>query len=222
VRALAQRRRGLTRNALAEATELASGGALTRVLDELEESGFLLQTRASGKARKDAVYWLADEYSLFYLTWIARHQGQAQGSWVRKQATPAWRAWAGLAFEALCLKHVRQLKHALGIGGVETVESAWEHRPATKSDQGAQVDLVIERADRSINLCEMKFSEAPFLIDKAYAKELAHKRDTFRRVTGTRKATFVTLVTTFGLVENEHSRGLVTNTVTMDALFARL
>ncbi len=222
VRALAARRRGLTRSELATAAGLASGGALTKVLEELEESGFILQTPMSGKLKRDAIYWLGDEYSLFYLTWIARRAPQGRGYWLHKQASPAWRAWAGLAFESLCLKHVKQLKHALGISGVETTESAWAYRPATKSGVGAQIDLVIDRADRCINLCEMKFSDQPFTIDKAYARELAHKRDTYRRVTGTRKATFLTLVSTFGLVDNEHSRGLVTNAVGMDALFARL
>ena len=221
MRALARKRRGLTRRKLLAAASLGSGGAATKVLDELEEAGFILQMPRLGRARRDAVYWLADEYSLFYLTWLERHRGASEGVWMRRQGTPAWRAWSGLAFEATCLKHVGAIKAALGISGVETEEGAWEHRPDGTHRDGAQIDLVIDRSDRSMNLCEMKFSEAEFVIDKAYARELAHKREVFRAATGTKKALFITLVTTYGLRENEHSRGLVARTVTMDALFAR-
>ncbi len=219
-RALAKKRRGLTRAALLEAAGLDSGGAATRVLDELEQSGFILQMPRLGRARRDAVYWLADEYSLFYLTWIEGHRGAAQGTWLRRQGTPAWRAWSGLAFEATCLKHVVQIKRALGIEGVETTEASWAHQ-SRGGDDGAQIDLVIDRADRSTNLCELKFAEGPFTVDKAYARELRGKRDVFRDATGTKKALFPTLITTWGLKDNEHSRGLVARAITMDALFAR-
>jgi hypothetical protein len=220
VRALANRRRGLTRTALLAAASLGSGGAATRVLDELEEAGFILQMRRLGRARRESVYWLADEYSLFYVTWIEGQRSSPAGVWLRRQGTPAWRAWAGLAFEAACLKHVWAIKRALGIAGVETVEGAWEVRAEAGTGAGAQIDLVIDRADRSMNLCEMKFSESEFTVDKAYARELARKRDVFRSATGTRKALFVTLVTSYGVHENEHSRGLVAQSITLDALFA--
>jgi hypothetical protein len=220
VRALAARRRGMTRSALLAAVSLGSGGAATKVLDELEESGFVMQVPRLGHARRDAVYWLADEYSLFYLTWIEGRRAGVDGSWLRKQGTPAWRAWSGLAFEAICLKHTASIKRALGIAGVETVEAAWEQRTHAGEGEGAQIDLVIDRADRSVNLCEMKFSESDFVVDKACAQELRRKRDLFRAATATRKTIFITLVTTHGVRDNEHARGLIAQVVTMDALFA--
>ena len=219
VRALATKRRGLTRGEILAQTDIGSGGAATKVLDELEESGFIMHLPQLAHAKRDAIYWLADEYSLFYLTWIEKHRGRADGVWMKKQGTPAWRAWTGLAFEATCQKHVSAIKHALGISGVETVDATWSHRADAQAD-GAQVDLVIDRADRSTNLCEMKFSEAAFVIDKAYARELAHKRDTFRAITGTKKALFMTLVTTYGVRANEHATNLGIQTIVMDALFA--
>lgn len=221
VRVLAARRRGLTRTALLAAASLGSGGTATKVLDELEESGFILQMPRLGRAKRDAVYWLADEYSLFYLTWIEHHRAGSDGVWMRRQGTPAWRAWTGLAFEATCFKHVSEIKRALGIAAVETVEAVWEQRASGAIHDGAQIDLVIDRKDRSTNLCELKFSEAEFVVDKAYARELRHKRDVFRAATKTTKALFVTLVTTYGVRDNEHARGLVTQSVTIDALFAR-
>lgn len=221
VRALAARRRGMTRTDLLAAVALGSGGAATKVLDELEESGFIMQMPRLGRVRRDAVYWLADEYSLFYLTWIEATRPGPGEVWMRRQGTPAWRAWSGLAFEAVCLKHVAEIKRALGIASVDTVEASWEQRAGGAVRDGAQIDLVIDRADRSTNLCEIKFSEAEFVVDKACARELQRKRDAFRAATRTNKALFVTLVTTYGVRDNEHARGLVGQVVELDALFGR-
>jgi hypothetical protein len=218
VRALAAHRRGMTRAQLLAATGLGSGGAVTKVLDELEQCGFVAQMPRLGHAKRDAVYWLADHYSLFFLRWIAPHRGGARGAWQRKRASPAWRAWSGLAFEAVCLRHVESIKRALGIAGVETVEGAWERR-ATGDRDGAQIDLVIDRADRSANLCEMKFSESELAIDKACARELERKRDAYRAAFGGRKATFLTLISTYGIRVNDHAQRLGVRSLTMDALF---
>ena len=218
IRALASRRRGLTRAQLLAATGLGSGGAITKVLDELEQCGFVAQMPRLGHAKRDAVYWLADHYSLFFLKWIERHRGGARGAWQRQRAAPAWRAWSGLAFEAVCLRHVESIKRALGIAGVETSEGAWEQRGAGDRD-GAQLDLVIDRADRSVNLCEMKFSESEFAIDRAYARELERKRDAYRAAFGDRKATFLTLISTYGVRANDHAQRLGLRSLTMDALF---
>ena len=218
VRALAAHRRGLTRAQLLADTGLGSGGAITKVLDELEQCGFVMQMPRLGHAKRDAVYWLADHYSLFFLKWIEHHRGGASGAWLRKRASPAWRAWSGLAFEAVCLRHVESIKRALGISGVETVEGTWERRSVGDHD-GAQVDLVIDRTDRSANLCEMKFSESEFVIDKAYARELERKRDAYREELGDRKATFLTLISTYGVRVNDHAQRLGIRSLTMDALF---
>ncbi|TMQ02866.1 MAG: AAA family ATPase, partial [Deltaproteobacteria bacterium] len=177
VRALGTSPRGLTRGEVIDAAGLSSGGGASRVLDELEESGFIVRTPQLGRPVKDAMVRLIDEYSLFYLKWIEHHRGGADNVWINKRGTPAWRAWSGYAFEGICLKHVSAVKRALGIEAVETAESTWLHRPLDRHDRGAQVDLVIDRRDASINLCEMKFSEGEFTIDKKYARELRDKRD---------------------------------------------
>jgi hypothetical protein len=222
VRVLGAKPRGLARNELIAAAELTSGGGTSRILDELEESGFILRTPQLGRPVKDAVIRLIDEYSLFYLKWIERHRGGADNVWINKRGTAAWRAWSGYAFEGICIKHIASLKRALGIEAVETTESAWLHRPTDRADRGgAQVDLVIDRRDASINLCEMKFSDGEFAIDKHYAGELRHKRDTFRRITGSRKTLLVTMITTHGLRDNQYARELVDRSLTMDALFMR-
>lgn len=221
VRALAGRPGGLERGDLLQAAGLASGGTATKVLDELEESGFVLRTPALGHDVRASLFRLVDEYSLFYLNWIEKHRGGSDGAWLKKRASPRFRTWSGLAFESICLQHVDVIKRSLGIAAVETEEAPWFHRSTGPDDDGAQIDLVIDRADRSINLCEMKFAESEFVIDKAYARELARKRDVFRNITGTKKAVFLTLVTTYGVRSNEHAQRLGIQSVTMEALFAR-
>ena len=218
VRSLAKRRDGLTRKELLAATGMQSGGWTTEVLEELEVSGFIMRTPQFGRDKKDAVYRLADEYSLFHLYWIEKHRGRSEGAWLRIRGSPAWRAWSGYSFEGVCLKHANRLRAALGIGAVQTEESTWRHR-SDDAEDGAQIDLVIDRKDRCINLCEMKFCEAEFAIDKAYARSLANKRETFRRLTGTSKSLFTTLVTTHGLALTRHRDAAVDVSVDMSALF---
>ena len=219
VRALAGKREGLTRNELLAAASLPSGGSATLRLDELAESGFVHLAIPFGRKAKDGLYRLADEFSLFHCTWIAPLGKRSPGRdhWMTQRQSPKWRAWSGCAFEGMCLKHAQQLKAALGISGVQTTEAPWRHRPAT-GETGAQIDLLIDRADGTINLCEMKFSEGTFTIDKRYAEELRQKRDTFRQVTGTRKNLFIAMVTTYGVVDNAYAKELVASSVLADAL----
>lgn len=220
VRALATRRGGLTRNELLAATKLPTGGWITHVLDELESSGFIMRTASFGRTKKDAVYRVSDEHSLFHLTWIERHRGRASGTWLGLRGSPAWRAWSGYSFEGVCLKHVDAVRRALGIAGVSTEESTWRWQPRDdEAATGCQVDLVIDRKDASINLCELKFSEGEFVVDKAYGRVLANKREVFRRATKTRKALFTTLITTYGVAANKHCDAVVDVTIDLAALF---
>ena len=149
----------------------------------------------------------------------SRRSSATRTNWTTKRGTPPWRAWSGYAFEGICLKHATQIKRALGIEAVETQESAWTHRPREAGERGAQIDLLIDRKDAAVNLCEMKFTEGPFVVDKRYAEDLRRKKAVFRSVTGTRKSLFITLVTTFGVSDNKHARAVVDTAIEMDALF---
>jgi hypothetical protein len=222
VKALAKKPSGLTRTELLAAAGLPSGGTATRRLDELAESGFIQMSVPFGRREKDALIRLADEFSLFHHAWIAPlgKKPAHDGHWLKQRGTPKWRAWSGYAFEGACLKHASRIKAALGIGGVQTTESPWRHT-GSETAPGAQIDLLIDRADGTISLCEMKFSGGLFTIDKSYAAELRQKRDTFRRITGTRKNLFITLVTTFGIADNAYAKELVTNSVLADELFRK-
>lgn len=167
----------------------------------------------------DPLFRLTDEYTQFYLRYVEGTRPGRRGIWQKLSITPAHRAWAGFAFETICMKHVDAIKEALGIGGVRSVEGSW----IGKGDEsGAQVDLLIDRDDNVINLCEMKFSTAPFRIDKRYAAVLAAKVQAFASATRTRKSIFLTFITTHGIERNPYSLQSVQSELRADALFENL
>ena len=218
IRALAKKTKGLTRNEIIEACDLSSGGTTTRLLEELEESGFITSYIPFNKAGKDSIYKLSDEYSLFYLKFIESTKVSGSGTWLRLATGSSYSSWCGLAFESLCQKQVVQIKRALGIEGVHTETSVWRYSPK-KDEQGAQIDLLIDRQDRCINICEMKFSQSEFVIDKKYAAELENKLNVFRENSKSKKTLFLTMVTSYGVKKNNYYTSLIQNEVTMDALF---
>ena len=218
IKALANKPKGLTRNELIKTCQLSSGGTTTKILESLEESGFIITYLPIGKNLKLTLYKLNDPYSAFYLKFIANNRTKSAKNWIKKSETPSWRSWSGFAFERLCLAHIPQIKKALEIGSVYSEESAWQSNTKT-NEKGAQIDLLIDRADRVINVCEIKFSENKFTINKKYAAELRNKLSAFKQSTNTKKTLFMTVITTFGLEENQYSISLVEQSITMDALF---
>ena len=216
IKALSAKRSGLTRNEIIADTGISSGGTITTVLDELAESGFISTYTPMDKKTKDTLCRLTDEYSLFYLKFIQGSRTSGNGTWISKANSASWKSWSGYAFENICMKHLYQIKNALGIAGIYTEESPWRFQDKYN---GAQIDLLIDRRDRCINICEMKFSENEFEINKTYAAELDNKIKTFRTVSKTNKTVFLTLVTTFGVKENIYKTSMVTNTIEMDKLF---
>ena len=229
VRALADKRHGCTQQELFEAADLPVGGRSGELLRKLEESGFIITRQSYGKQIRERKFQLVDEYSLFYLYWIdsIKHsilQGTDQDYWSKIQTTPQWHSWAGLAFENICFKHVGKIKEALGIGGVSTRESHWRYVPQKRTkeqegERGAEIDLVIDRADDCINLCEIKFYNSVYTMTKQDAEDIERKKTIFREQTHTKKTLFVTLITPYGTKENNHYLSCVNNQLTLDALF---
>ncbi|MGB0839866.1 MAG: AAA family ATPase [Chitinophagales bacterium] len=221
VKVLAKTPKGLTRRELMKAAKLSSGGTTTKIFDSLEESGFIIKYLPVGKNLKLALYKLSDPYSAFYLKFIANSRASGVGSWLKKSATASWRSWSGFAFERLCLAHIEQIKMVLGISGIYTEESSWR-KQGTTTEGGIQIDLVIDRGDNAINICEIKFSQEEFILTKAYATQLREKISSFKKSTKTRKTLFLTLITTFGLTENAHSNSLVHHSIDLEKLFKPL
>ena len=218
VQTLAKSGKGMTRTELLEAASLKSGGASTFVLQELIQSGFVNESPPRDNKVKETLYRLVDEYSLFYLNWIETNRTAGADIWLRKSAGRNYAAWCGYAFETLCLKHVTQIKAALGIANVQTQESSWVYRAKTPGDEGAQIDMLIDRADHCTNICEMKFSMHTFKIDKSYAAELERKIRVFRRQTKTSNTVFLTLITTHGVEPNGYAQRLVSSQIQLSQL----
>ena len=216
VTTLATKTKGLTRKELIKATGLSSGGGLTRTLRELEESGFITSYTPFNRLSRDTLYRVSDFYSLFYLRFIKNNRNYDPGVWVNAIDDSSHRAWSGYSFEQVCLAHIQQIKKALGISGIVSHASSWK---SPNPENPAQVDLLIDRRDKVINLCEIKYSIAPYRIDKSYAEILRTRINAFRTETRTRKGIFLTMITTYGLQMNQYSNSLVQSSVTMDALF---
>ncbi|MDO3626214.1 ATP-binding protein [Mucilaginibacter sp. BT774] len=219
IRALAQKGKGLSRNEIIEACKLTSGGYASQILNELSESGFITPYVPFGKTTKDSLYKLTDEYSLFYIKFIENSRAQGPGTWLMFSTGSSWKSWSGTAFESVCIKHIDQIKQAIGIKNVYAEVSVWRYQPKSASEQGAQIDMLIDRADGCINLCEMKFASDVFEISKSYAKELDSKQKVFQAQTKTRKTLFLTMMTTYGVKNGIAYPGLIQQEVTMDSLF---
>lgn len=226
VKALSKAVDGLAKDELLDKVKLASGGSSSRIIEELVDAGFLIYVPSFNKKKKGGIYRLIDEYSLFYLTWISENskirglESVDSEFWIKKYGTSKWNAWSGCAFESLCLKHIQKIKKALGISGISTIESGWRYLPKkTFNQQGTQIDLVIDRADKCINLCEMKYSDSEFVIDKPYVEKLQNKKKVFREQTATTKTLFITMVTIYGVKKNMHYLSIADNQLTVDDLF---
>jgi len=218
VRVLSKKKQGLSRKEIIETCRFTTGGTTTRLFEELEESGFITQYMPFGKTSRDGIYKLSNEYSLFYLKFIEHARISGIGAWHKIVTGQSYNSWSGYAFEAICQKHVQQIKQALGIGAVYTETSGWRYIPRN-GDKGAQIDLLLDRQDHCINLCEIKFSVDQFVIDKRYAEELTNKVTVFRSQTKTRKAIFPTMITTYGVLKNNYYSSLIQAQVVMADLF---
>jgi uncharacterized protein len=214
VETLAKKPNGLVREAIVKLSGINDGGALTTILRELEESGFISKSIPFGKKIRDSIYRLSDPYTLFYLKFIKDQKSSGAGTWLSRIDSPAWRAWSGYAYESICLQHIAAIKKALGISGVYTEESSWVNK-----ERSIQIDLLIDRRDHVINLCEVKFTQDPFTLTKGYRKEIENKLIIFKEETQSRKSIFPVLITTWELKDNIHSIGFIQNTITMNDLF---
>ena len=218
VRALAQKRKGLTRLEIIKVAGLANGGGIKRILEELRFSGFIARYAPFGKKKKEMLYRLTDEYSLFYINFIENRLHQGTNVWEKLSQTQTYKSWSGYSFESICLKHISQIKKALQIAGIYSEASSF-YRKGTDQVQGLQIDLLIDRADHAINLFEIKFYGEELVLTKGEATKLRRKTALFRSFSKTRKQLFLSLITTFGIIQNEHSLGLVDSVLTLDDLF---
>ena len=212
VEILSKKRKGLTRKEIAEKTKLSSGGTLTERLQNLEYCGFIRPYSTIGKEKRDTIFQLIDNFTLFYFKYLANNDFKDEHYWSKNLISTQHNAWAGNAFEMLMLQHISEIKKTLEIAGIQSAVYSWRSEDA---EYGSQIDLVIDRKDGMINLCEIKFAQDKFTIKKNYEANLRHKIVTFQEETKTKKAINLILLTTYGLTSNKYA-GIIQNTVTIN------
>lgn len=219
---LAGKKEGLTRQEIIEKGRIEDNGTLTNILNDLEWCGFIRSYSMIGKQVKGEIFQLIDLYTLFYYEFI---HGKRQGKnyWQTMEGKPQYNNWCGRAFERVCLWHTEQIRQKLGISGVLTNEYAWRYMPTKDDkqrglDEGIQIDLIIDRSDDVIDLCEMKYCTGKYALSEAYQEKLNTRKAVFGEVTKTRKALHTVMVITDGLVRNAYSSD-IQNEVCLNDLF---
>lgn len=220
--------KGMTRQDLIAKTKLTNNGNLTTLLNELEMCEFIRSYVPFGKERKDKLYQLIDQFSLFHLRFIKGNRSFSQDYWLHLIGSGEYNAWCGYAFETVCLHHITQIVDGLGISGTINVPCSWAYRPTEAVRQnseldedlrkGAQIDLLIDRNDKTITLCEMKYSEGEYEISQAYDKHVQKRLSTFKKVTKTAKTLTTAYITPQGLYDNRYARKVIRQ-ITADNLF---
>lgn len=224
---IAQHREGISQEMLFDqVTHTTKGESGLARLVALEDAGFIRAFVPHFHKKRGVYYRITDEYVLFYRAWLAPLKktqmvnALEKGYWRTVVQTPKWHAWSGYAFETLCYQHLRQIRRALDLPPT-AIPNTWRHsRTAVYSDvPGAQIDLLFDRDDDAITLCEIKYTDRPFVVTRDYAEKLRQKMVTFQRVTGTEKQLFLVLITANGLKANRYSDELIDQVVVLDDLF---
>ena len=218
IETLAKSPYGLTRSQLAAQTKAPNGGSFVRVLEQLIDCGFVKPLQPFGKKTKETVFRVIDFYSIFYLKFIKGNVSDRTNVWQSLSNSANYPSWTGYAFENICLIHLKAIHEALGIGGIYTQVSSFYFK-GDDALPGAQIDLIIDRNDGIINLCEAKFTTAEFALSKEYTANLRRKRMVFERVTKTKKLVTTTLLTSYPALQNAYYNEEIHSEVGLDRLF---
>jgi hypothetical protein len=215
IRIIAGHAQGVTRERIYRAAKTSStGGRLTKRLQELESSGFIAAYRPYGRSAHGACYKAVDEYALFYLSWIEPFRKKfaiaaADGKfWESRAASQQYKVWCGYAFETVCFKHVDKILDFLDAGHLTNAIAPWRCPLEAGGGKGAQIDLLIDRSDGVISMCEIKCHQDIFVVDKEYATQIQARIDAFRNATGTKKTVEVLFVTVNGVKHNKYTAAL--------------
>ncbi len=218
VKALSTKQKGLTRKEILKLTKLPNGGSFSKTLKELRQSDFIKTFSGIGKKKKDTLFRLTDSYCLFYLSQIEPNKDSQTLDFDQLFQTPAFKSWSGYAYENVCFAHIAQIKHKLGISGMLTKVFSYVAKPIDGLP-GTQIDLLVDRIDGTIHICEIKFSKGAYIIDRKTAENIRQKHAVFQYNSKSKKHLFTTFITTFGLVDNKWMTELVDQSLTMDDLF---
>lgn len=225
IRIMGMKRQGIEQKELLKYAKLSSeGGTFHKRLMELEASGFIISYAPYGYKKRNTHLQLVDEYTLFYMAWIEPALGtilridQANGHWLEQCQLPSWKSWAGYAFESLCFKHLDKIRQALGLNSSAAIGN-WKYIPQKGSnEEGAQIDLLFDRNDNVITLCEMRYTSAPYKLTKTEAQSLLKKTEAFKKQTKTPKQVTIALITSHGIQDTIYAQDILSETVTLKDL----
>jgi hypothetical protein len=206
------KKEGITRDELLTELKISSGGRFTDSLEDLIQSGFVLKYDAYKNNTKTTLHRIYDEFCLFHLQFLSQYKGS---KWTQIFQKQEYKTWCGYAFETICLKHYKEIKHGLKCDQIASRNYSWQNSKA-------QVDLVIDRNDDVVNLCEIKFYNDTFSIDAEYLKNLRNKEAKFREATNTKKGIYTTMISTWGVKPNQYSQAILANNLTMECLFEKI
>ena len=216
INVLATKSKGLLRDEIIKLAKIPNGGSTSKVLEELEYSGFIRKYQPFNGKIRNSLYQITDPFVLFYFQFMKNTKAEGEGAWLSQIDSAKYKTWSGYAFENICLLHISAIKKALGINGIYSENSAWR---SYNKEENAQIDLLIDRKDNIISLCEMKFCNDEFVITKDYAEKLRKKLRVFKSESKTKKSLFLTMISTYGVQKNAHFLGLVQNSLTINDLF---
>jgi AAA+ ATPase superfamily predicted ATPase len=225
ITAISKKRGGISREELIHSIKnISDGGTLNIKLQSLEEAGFISKFLPLGHSRRGIYYKLIDEYTIFYLKWIASYKNKNRPTskdshWTSIMRSSAWDSWSGYAFEAVCLKHIDIIKTALRIDTIQSYCGDWRYTPKNGGFGGTQIDLLFDREDDCIILCEIKNTDKEFVITKDYADELERKKSIYKEITRTKKQIIWCLITSNGIVKNSYYKNLISHAITLKDLY---
>ena len=220
VEALTKRKAGLTREELLREANLSDNQVFVRQLKELEQCDFICTYNKIGQKKKDTIYQLMDNFTLFYYKFMSANKMNDEHFWSHNLMSALHNAWAGLAFERVCFQHTKQIKSRLGIAGIASAEYSFTYRPKADEDPqwAVQIDMVISRADGILNMCEMKYAKDDYLVTADEEEKIRKRLSCLSQKAKVKKAVHPVLVTTFGVVDNAY-RYVFQNVVTANDLF---
>ncbi|MCK4608041.1 MAG: AAA family ATPase [Gammaproteobacteria bacterium] len=225
IRLIAQHRYGISKEEIFGKTSIDKGKKGIKILQSLEDTGFIMSFKPHFHTKKGIYYRVIDEYTMFYLNWIEPIKNTLlthsfeDGYWQIQQKLPGWQSWSGYAFEAVCYKHIRQIRKALKLSPA-AIPNSWRYVPKQyNKERGAQIDLLFDRQDNSITLCEIKYNDKPFVLTKDYVDILKHKMTTFKQQTRTKKQLFMAFIAANDIKNNYYSDDIIDGVVTLDSLF---
>jgi AAA+ ATPase superfamily predicted ATPase len=223
IRSIAQNWSGISQEDLFN--HFSKGGEVIKKLKALEDAGFIKSFTPFMHKKRGIYYRIIDEFILFYLQWIEPikktlfSKGVSKHYWENEMRTQSWASWSGYAFEAICYKHLDQISNSLHINPI-SIPNAWRYVPIKhKEERGAQIDLLFNRPDNAITICEIKYTSEPFILTKDYIDILKRKVAVFKERTSVKKQIFIAIISANGIKNTYYADEIVNSVITLDDLF---